>query len=177
MFTVRSARCDDGPVLQDIERLAGQRFRDVRLTAVADHEPLSLEELEGYANAGRSWVAVAPSSEPIGYVVVDEVDGNVHVEQMSVRPEHQGLGVGRALLQTVIAWASETGRLAITLTTYADVPWNRPLYEHWGFRVLTEDEIGEQLRAIRQAERARGLDLASRVCMRLDVERRRDVGH
>lgn len=63
----------------------------------------------------------------------------------------------------------ETGRNAITLTTYADVPWNRPLYEHLGFRVMDKSEIGDQLRAIRKAERARGLDLRPRVCMWLDL--------
>ncbi len=62
----------------------------------------------------------------------------------------------------------ESGRDAITLTTYADIPWNRPLYEHLGFRVLAESEIGGQLRAIREVERVRGLDLRPRVCMFLD---------
>ena len=88
---------------------------------------------------------------------------------MSVHPLHQGLGVGRALLGRVCAWASENKRPAVTLTTYADVPWNRPLYEHLGFRVLTEAEIGRQLCAIRAAEQARGLDRRPRVCMRLEI--------
>ncbi len=169
VFAVRAARREDGPVLQEIERFAGQRFRDVGLETVADDEPPSLEELASYAEDGRSWVAVSISGEPIGYVMVDDVDGNAHVEQVSVRPEHQGAGVGRALVDRVCAWASQTGRLAVTLTTYAEVPWNRPLYEHLGFRVLPDDAIGPALHAIREAEKARGLEVAPRVCMRLDV--------
>lgn len=82
------------------------------------------------------------------------------------------MGAGRALMDRVRAWALETGREGSTLTTYADVPWNRPLYEHLGFRVLDESGIGRQLRAIRDAKRARGLDVRSRVCMCLDLGQR-----
>jgi ribosomal protein S18 acetylase RimI-like enzyme len=102
-------------------------------------------------------------------VVVDEVDGNAHVEQVSVLPDHQGAGIGRALLDRVGAWALQNGRSAITLTTFAHVPWNAPLYRHFGFTVLAESEIGPELRAICVKEAAHGLDPAMRVCMRLEV--------
>src|ERR1017187_6847328 len=48
----------------------------------------------------------------------------------------------RASLDRVRMWASEAKRPAITLTTFANVPWNAPLYEHLGFVVLSEEEIG-----------------------------------
>jgi GNAT superfamily N-acetyltransferase len=166
---VRAARAGDGPALREIERLAGERFREVGLDSVADDEPPSLETLAAYADSGRAWVAVDGAGTPVGYVLVDDVDGCAHVEQVSVRPEHQGSGVGRRLLDRVRAWAVETGRRAITLTTFTDVPWNRPLYEHLGFRVLTEAELGPELRAVRATEAAHGLDPATRVCMRLDL--------
>lgn len=169
MITVRAAHREDGPALQAIERLAGEQFRAVGLDAVADDEPASLEELAYYATDRRSWVAVDAEDHPIGYVVVDEVDGNAHVEQVSVQPVHQRSGVGRALPDRVRLWALETGRSAISLTTFADVPWNRPLYEHLGFRVLAEDEIGPELRDLRAAEATHGLDPTIRVWMRLDI--------
>jgi predicted N-acetyltransferase YhbS len=46
----------------------------------------------------RCWVAVDDAAGPVGYVLVDPVDGNAHVEQMSVRPDHQDSGIGRALI-------------------------------------------------------------------------------
>jgi len=166
---VRPSRVDDGPVLQEIERLAGVRFSDVGLPDIADAEPASIEALTEYANAGRSWVGVNDHDRPIGYVIVDEVDGNAHIEQLSVRPDHQGTGVGRGLVDQVRAWAAENGVPAITLTTFTDVPWNRPLYEHLGFTVLAEREIGPELRAVRDHEADLGLDPALRVCMRSAV--------
>jgi GNAT superfamily N-acetyltransferase len=169
-IVIRPARAVDGEVLREIERVAGERFREVAgLEFVADDEPASLDTLARYADDGRSWVAVDEAGTPIGYVLVDVVDGCAHVEQVSVRPDHQGAGVGRALLDRVRAWAEETDRSAITLTTFADVAWNRPLYEHLGYRVLPEPEIGPELRALRQTEAAHGLDPATRVCMRLDL--------
>jgi len=168
--TVRASRRSDGSSLRDIERAAGERFRGVDLAHVADDEPLSIEALDAYATAGRSWVAVDDHDQPTGYVLVDIVDGNAHVEQLSVHPDHQGTGVGRALLDRVRRWAAETDRLAITLTTFADVAWNRPLYEHLGFSVIDENEIGPDLGALRMAEAAHGLDPATRVCMRLVLE-------
>lgn len=168
-ITIRPARADDGDALREIERLAGQRFRDVGLGAIADDEPLGHDVLAAYASAGRSWVAADAAGTPVGYVVVDVVDGCAHVEQISVHPDHQGAGVGRALMDRVRAWAAETNRPAVTLTTFTDVPWNRPLYEHLGFRVMAEDDIGPELRTLRVTEAAHGLDPEQRVCMRLPV--------
>jgi hypothetical protein len=58
----------------------------------------------------------------------------------------------------------------VTLTTFRDVPWNRPWYERLGFRVLGEDELGPELRARRDEEEHLGLPAALRVCMRRDVD-------
>ncbi|MEO8697279.1 MAG: GNAT family N-acetyltransferase [Acidimicrobiales bacterium] len=167
--TIRPAQPEDGEALRTIERLAGERFREVGLDAIADDEPDSVEALASYALDGRSWVAIDTTGLPVGYVLVDVVDGSAHVEQVSVVPQRQGQGVGRALLERVGQWAIATHRSAITLTTFADVAWNRPLYEHLGFRVMSDAEIGSELRQIRETEASHGLDPATRVCMRLDL--------
>jgi ribosomal protein S18 acetylase RimI-like enzyme len=166
---IRPSRPGDGAALQAIERLAGARFREVGMDDIADADPASLEELAGYAADGRSWVAVDESDQPVGYVIVDAIDGNAHIEQVSVRPDCQGLGVGRALMDQVRAWTAGSGRTAITLTTFSEVPWNRPLYEHLGFRVLAAAEIGPELRRLRDAETSHGLDPEVRVCMCLEL--------
>jgi GNAT superfamily N-acetyltransferase len=166
---IRAARTDDGPDAREIERLAGARFHEVGMEAVADAEPPSLEVLSRYAAAGRSWVAGDESDRAVGFVFVDVVDGAAHIEQISVRPDRQGEGVARALIDRVRVWASASGMSAITLTTFADVPWNGPLYAHLGFAALGEDEIGTELRSVRDAEARHGLDPTQRVCMRLDL--------
>ena len=170
-MSIRPARPEDLASLREIEWASGQAYREFGLDQVADDEPASIETLYGYATAGRAWVAVGPADEPIGYILVDEVDGATHVEQVSVTPHQQGRGVGRALIDQVRAWAAEAGMPALTLTTFGHVPWNRPLYEHLGFRVLSDTEIGPELRALREVESAHGLDPDLRVVMRLDLLR------
>src|SRR2546430_15484741 len=63
---IRDARGEDLSALRDIERAAGQRFRDFGLDAVAEDEPASIKELQDYAAAGRAWVAVGDAGEPVG---------------------------------------------------------------------------------------------------------------
>lgn len=174
-MSVRATGLGDISVLREIERASGQQFRALGLPHIADDEPAATEVLAGYVDDSRSWVAMAAEgdNQPIGFVLVDEVDRLAHIEQVSVLPDYQGNGYGRALVERVVAWAAEAGRPAVTLTTYDHIPWNRPLYEHLGFRVISVAEMGPELRALRAEEARRGMDPGLRVAMRLDVDFRR----
>ena len=166
---IRAATAADGPALQEIEIAAGARFATVGLPEIAAHDPFSLDELDAYAAAGRSWVATGTDGAVVGYAVADVLDGNAHLEQVSVRPDAQGHGTGRALVDAVAAWARSQGHPAVTLTTFTDVEWNAPLYEHLGFRALSQAEIGPELAARVVEETAFGLDPERRVCMWRDL--------
>jgi GNAT superfamily N-acetyltransferase len=118
-----------------------------------------------YQSAGRAWVSVDDGDRPVAYLIAEVVDGDAHVEQVSVRPSHARRGLGSALIETLAEWAASRGLPALTLTTFTAVPWNAPYYERLGFRVLADAEIGDGLRAIRCAEAAHGLDAWPRVAM------------
>jgi ribosomal protein S18 acetylase RimI-like enzyme len=160
---------DELGVLQDIERAAGLCFREVGMPEIADDEPLPVQALAGYQRAGRAWAAVDEADLPVAYLIADLVDGCVHIEQVSVRPDHGRRGVGRALVDHAATRAGAEGAPALTLTTFAEVPWNAPYYRRCGFRVLGEGELTPTLRAIREREAAHGLDRWPRVCMRRDL--------
>ncbi|RBY80432.1 GNAT family N-acetyltransferase [Blastococcus sp. TF02-09] len=136
---------------------------------IAGDEPLPVAELDRYRRAGLAWAAVDDGDRPVGYLLAEPVDGALHVEQVSVHPRAARRGVGRALLEHAAGHAVATGRDALTLTTFGDVPWNAPYYRRCGFRVLAEDEWTPGLRAIRAREAAHGLDRWPRVCMRRDL--------
>lgn len=125
MTRIRASRPSGGAAIREIEQSAGGRFRAIGMESVAEDEPLSEAELAAYAIGARSWVAVDAADHPVGYVLVDEVDGNAHVAQISVVPESLGQGIGRALLDRVRTWAIAANFPAITLTTFNEVPWNR----------------------------------------------------
>lgn len=165
---IREAREADLLRLQEIERAAGRVFADIGMQAIADDEPLPLEMLRGYQQDGRAWVYV-DGEVPAAYLIADVVDGNAHVEQVSVDPAYARRGIGRALLEHAAEWARGRGAVALTLTTFTEVEWNGPYYERCGFRVLADDELTPGLIAIRQAEAAHGLDRWPRACMRREL--------
>lgn len=133
--------------------------------AVADDEPPTIEDLTAFQQAGMAWVFADEQDRPVAYLLVDAVDGYAHIEQVSVHPSHARRGLGRQLLDAAERWADQHGLAGLTLTTYSEVPWNAPYYERLGFRVLTEEEMTEGLRSVREHEAARGLDAWPRVTM------------
>jgi len=163
---IRGAELRDLPVLRDIEWAAGEAFRDVGMDLVADDEPASIEELAGYAERGHAWVAVDDADTPVAYLIAEPVDGALHIEQVSVHPKAAGRRVGQELVEHLAEVARAGNVPALTLTTFADVPWNGPYYQRLGFATLADDEIGPGLREIRRREAEHGLDRWTRICMR-----------
>lgn len=161
---VRPAQGDELRHCQEIERAAGEPFRELDMHAVADDEPLPVSDLEKFRAAGGLWVAEDPVCDQlVGYVLVAPVDGCAHIEQVSVRPSHARRRIGRTLIDRA---AREWGDLPLTLTTFGQVPWNAPYYRRIGFRELSESELTPGLRYIRNRERELGLDRWRRVSMR-----------
>jgi GNAT superfamily N-acetyltransferase len=170
-FVIRPARADDLAALVGIELAAGEAFRALGMDAVADDDPGSVEDLVPYAERGRALVAADAEDRPIGYLLLELVDGAAHIEQVSVHPDHARKRVGSELIDRASSWARSRGLDALTLTTYREVPWNGPYYQRLGFVYLTAEEETPGLRAIRASERGRGLDKWPRACMRLPLRR------
>ncbi|MFR9675694.1 GNAT family N-acetyltransferase [Streptomyces sp. TR06-5] len=168
---IRAGREDDLVALGDLERAAGEQFRALGMDAVADDEPFSPGELRPYLHRDGLHVAVDDRDRPIAYLLTEPVDGCLHIEQVSVHPDHARRGVGRALLDDAARRASARGLPALTLTTFTEVPWNAPYYERCGFRRLGAAETTPGLRALRAREAAAGLDRWPRVCMRRPLDR------
>ncbi|TYC11254.1 GNAT family N-acetyltransferase [Actinomadura syzygii] len=94
---------------------------------------------------------------PVGFAVLGEVDGAVHLEQISVRGDLTGRGIGVRLLDAVKARAAGRGSPGVSLLTFQDVPWNAPWYAAHGFEELLEERWGPGIRAYWEAEIEEGL--------------------
>jgi GNAT superfamily N-acetyltransferase len=164
----RTAAATELPLLRDIERVAGQLFAEFGMPEVAAYDPQPLAELAAAREAGHLWVAADDADAPVAYLVAAVVDGNLHIEQVSVHPDHARRGIGRGLLAHAAEQARVRSLPALTLTTFLDVPWNAPYYRRCGFRPLAAAEETPGLRAIRDGEAALGLDRWPRLCMRRD---------
>jgi GNAT superfamily N-acetyltransferase len=167
--TIRAPRTDELEQLREIERAAGVLFAEIGFEEVAADEPASVETLAEYVLDDRAWLIADDNDVPIGYTVVDVVDGLAHLEQLSVLPDRGRQGLGAALLEHVCDWATRHRFAAVTLTTFTEVPWNAPFYAKHGFRVMNDSEVGPELRELQALEAAHGLDPAQRVCMRRDA--------
>ena len=166
---IRLARLGDIERLQDIERAAGVAFVGVGMPEVADDEPLPTDVLARFASDGRAWVWEGPDGSgdqrTAAYILVEMIDGAAHIAQVSVDPAWARQGIGSQLVDHVSEWAAVRGLLAVTLTTFREVPWNAPYYARIGFRVMSAHEIGPQLRQTIASETALGLNPSVRVAM------------
>jgi GNAT superfamily N-acetyltransferase len=167
--TIRPARPEDAPRLQHVELATHGQFVAIGYDQVAANPPDSIELLIEYARSGRSWVTVV-NDEVVGYVLVGVLDDAVHIFHVCVHPGYQGRGLGKALIEQVKVWALSEGRPAVTLATFYEVPWNGPLFEHLGFRLLDEQELGPEMLARGEHDVARGLSPKGQVAMRLDID-------
>ena len=148
MIEARIAKKSEISKLPSIEKSADFLFEEAgirNLPAVA-----SLEELR---NANCIMVIDDP---PKGFIRIDEVDNNAHIEQLSVKRNCMGEGLGSKLLEAATEWAKVKGYSQITLITFKNIPWNGPFYEKHGFWELTN--IPDDLKKLRDHEKKLGLD-------------------
>ncbi|MEO3853646.1 GNAT family N-acetyltransferase [Acrocarpospora sp. B8E8] len=157
---IRWAKVGDLAGLVGVELAADGMFAEVGITF-----PAGTTMIEGCTEPGRVIVAGRPA---VGFALVGWVDGVVHLDQLAVRPEDGGRGIGGALLQAVCEHAAAVSD-AVTLTTFRDVPWNAPWYARRGFAVLEAERWGPEMARLVAYERESGIAVEPRVVMRRDV--------
>lgn len=169
-YAIVLARPDDLQAIPAIE-LAAARLLEGHAPESVLCEATDLDELAEAQAAGRLWVALA-HDVPVGFAhVVVLSDGLPHLEEVDVHPRHGRRGVGAALVRAACEWTAHAGHPSLTLTTFADVPWNRPFYAKLGFEVVPSVDVSTAVAAIVCDETARGIDPARRVVMRYRVPR------
>lgn len=131
---------------------------------VAADDPPDAATYRAAVDDGRIWVA--DDGTIVGYAWAIDLDGQPHLEQLSVLPDRNGRGVGTALIEAVVGWARRRGGESLTLSTFRDVPFNGPFYERRGFVTVPDGELGERFEALRRHEAELGLDVDARVIMR-----------
>ncbi len=137
----------------DLDRLA-----DVEAAADALFVPLGVTGLPAPPSAAEraaAWRVLVTGRPVLGLAVLERVDDGVHLEQLSVHPSAGRRGLGTALLRAAVDVARSAGARRLTLTTYADVPWNGPWYARHGWQVT--DDVGPELRALAAREAELGL--------------------
>lgn len=110
---------------------------------------------------------VVAGDPPIAFAAVVDLDGNRHLEQISVQADEARRGIGSLLLLEVVRRSGP----GLTLITFRNVPWNGPWYLRHGFVELPQPAWGPELRAHWQTEIDAGLhDFGPRLVMHFPGE-------
>jgi ribosomal protein S18 acetylase RimI-like enzyme len=154
-WTIRVAEPGDAVALPAIEFSAGLRFRTIpELAFLADGDDMPVEAHRRYIDQQSEWVAVTGTHEIVGFLAAEVVERDLHIWELAVHAGAQNRGIGRRLIEAATAFACERGLESLTLTTFANVPWNAPWYARLGFAVTREDE---RVATIVRSETERGL--------------------
>jgi ribosomal protein S18 acetylase RimI-like enzyme len=163
---VRLARETDLPALAIIESAAAALFPTADLPEEVSQPAYEAELREGL-ELSTLWVIEDGSYGVIGFLLGREVEDCLHILEMDVLPEQGCKGAGSMLLDHAEAHAKNRDLQWLTLTTFAHLPWNAPMYARRGFYILADLERFLHLRDALAAETARGLK--NRVAMVKDV--------
>jgi GNAT superfamily N-acetyltransferase len=142
--------------LVEVSMAADVMFADFGLSLPPDDPTAELRRAEHVLVAG---------SPAVGFAEINTVDSRAHLAGLAVHPAHGRRGIGSRLLAAACDVATEAGHTEMTLTTFADVPWNARWYAARGFAELPADAWGPGLRAVWAAEQAAGIIVAPRVAM------------
>lgn len=170
LYRIRRARLGDLAALPAIEREAGRLFEGLALGSRIEEDETSAEDFEQSLRSELLFVAADAEDQPVGFACVEILDGGAHLDELDVHPDHARRGLGAALVQAVCDWAARQGHASVTLTTFRDIPWNRPFYEKLGFVVVPAEELPEALSELVDEEQSiRGLLTSERVVMRYAI--------
>ena len=139
-YTIEQAAPEHVPLLNAIELAAVDIFPPGFLPAHILEDKVPLDVLDRAREQGLLWVVLDGGQAPVGYALVQLIDGHVLLAQMDVHPDHGRKGLGAALVGRVARQVRTMGFSALYLTTFSHIPWNAPFYERLGFRRMEQGD-------------------------------------
>lgn len=156
-YDVRPADRGDLAHLQRIELSADPMFEE-------RFGPTGWGAPSGPERAEKPGFLLVAGDPPVGFAHVLDLEGTMHLEQLSVDASALRRGIGTMLVSAVLRAARDRGHDEVSLCTYLDVPWNAPFYRALGFEV--EERLTPLHRRLRDHEIEIGLDrFGTRVVM------------
>jgi GNAT superfamily N-acetyltransferase len=153
-FTVRSGRREDAPEAARLWMQSAKEHtaHDPIYDTAPGAERVMRRFLADLAGSNHSFLFVAEcAGRTVGFLSGELREGSpafrpktwASVDDVFVEPDHRNLGVGRALLESVKAWATEKGADGISLQVAAANERGRKFYEELGFREISVYEVLE----------------------------------
>ncbi len=135
MPPIRRCREEERETILEIVNAAAEAYRGV-IPADRWHEPyMGVGELDGEIAAGVEFWGYEADGRLIGVMGIQPVRDVVLIRHAYVRPERQGEGIGRALLEHLRGITN----LPILIGTWASAEWAIRFYERNGFELVSEE--------------------------------------
>jgi ribosomal-protein-alanine N-acetyltransferase len=140
------------PVRQERIHIRRMALEDIPVVADLDRRSFSLPwSARAFAHEvtdndhARCWVAEVKEGDrsPVlaGIAVVWLIVDEAHIATIAVEPQMRGQGIGRAMMETLLADARSQGMLSVTLEVRRSNLAARSLYQRFGF-----EEVGVRIR-------------------------------
>ena len=153
-FTIRPGRRDDAAEAARLWMQSAEEHKahDPVYATAAGAEKTMRRFLADLASSGHSFLFVAlAGGRTVGFISGELREGSptflpktwASVDDVFVEPDHRNLGMGRALLRSVEAWAKERGASGVSLQVAAANARARKFYEELGFREISVYEVLE----------------------------------
>ncbi|WP_460483436.1 GNAT family N-acetyltransferase [Comamonas humi] len=163
-FSIQPADPRHFAALQAIELASFETLRAagaVSGAAVASSD----EDLRRYHQDGLLLAAFTEDREPAGFAGATVLDGWLHIGEMDVHPRWQRQGLGRRLLEALLARGRARRLAGASLTTDRLAPFNARFYASLGFQRVPAGAGPAHLAMLLEQEALRGMNPQRRVAM------------
>lgn len=142
MERIRDCRADEADRILAIINAAAEAYRGV-IPADRWREPyMAAPELGREIAAGVEFIGYEDAGALVGVMGIQPVRDVHLIRHAYVLPQHQGKGIGGALLRHF-----RSGRQGpMLIGTWADADWAIRFYEGHGFRLVSKDRVPDLLR-------------------------------
>jgi len=138
--TLVAARADEIPLVQALaDEIWRRHYPGILSGAQIDYMPergYAHDELMRFVGGRDAGLTLARVDEAaVGFVAWYRHGASVKLDKLYVLPQHQGAGIGRALIERVVAEAGRAGCTSVTLNVNRHNASSIRAYERCGFAV------------------------------------------
>lgn len=149
-------------------RRAEQLFAAHGFPQIVALPPTPLADFRDFLTGNDSFIAMV-GNVPAGFAVCGDVAGRFWLKELAVDPVHGRKGIGSALIEATCGHAINAGHRSLFLSTFNDVPFNRPFYARRGFVTIDLETAAAALRDQFLSEVPAGIDPGTRALMVRDL--------
>jgi GNAT superfamily N-acetyltransferase len=141
-FNISLCQAADLPEMFEIINRAALAYKG-QIPADRWHEPyMPLPELESEIDRGVRFFGYSSEGHLLGVMGIQDVQDVTLIRHAYVRPDHQGHGIGAALLASLV----QLTKRPVLIGTWKAATWAIRFYEKNGFRLVSELEKNRLLK-------------------------------